>query len=278
MHRVKIPNPGFRRLRSRALLRGLVFAVVLGIVTGACSEDTEGIITVQNPDAVNILFIGNSLTYANDLPGMLLAMLTAAGIGAVQVEYLAFPNWGLQDHWGIGEARNVIARGGWDLIILQQGPSATEGRPSLLEYSARFKTIASTIGADIALYMVWPSKARSFDFDGVSNSYGTAAENNNGLLFPAGEAWRAAWAVNSALPFYAQDNFHPSEMGSYLAALTMYEQISGNPAGTVPATLALASGKKITFDAAVLSTLRAAASKANADFGRTVEGWPVGSN
>ena len=264
-------------MRLTVLLRRLILIVVLGIVVSACTRDGEGVIAVHDPDALNILFIGNSLTYYNDLPGMLDAMLTAADIGDVQVEHVSYPNWGLQDHWASGEARSVIASGGWDLIILQQGPSATEGRPSLLEYSAYFKAAAADIGADIALFMVWPSVTRSFDFDGVSNSYRTAAEDNDSLLFPAGEAWRDAWDLNSALTLYSLDGFHPSVMGSYLAALTMYEQLSGKPANTVPAILTLKGGSRITFNSADLSTLWAAASQANADFARAVEGWPVGS-
>ena len=54
---------------------------------------------------------------------------------------------------------------------MQQGPSATEGRPSLLEYAEFFADEIRAVGAEPALYMVWPSQARSFDFEGVSDSY-----------------------------------------------------------------------------------------------------------
>ncbi|MDH3224200.1 MAG: hypothetical protein OEO23_10835, partial [Gemmatimonadota bacterium] len=55
----------------------------------------------------------------------------------------------------------------------------------------------------------------------------TAAANVDGTLFPAGEAWRAAWRVDESLGLYGGDGFHPSVLGSYLAALTIYQRIDG---------------------------------------------------
>jgi hypothetical protein len=47
--------------------------------------------------------------------------------------------------------------------------------------------------------MVWPSQARRGDFDGVSESYATAAADVHALLLRAGDAWRAAWRKDSTL-------------------------------------------------------------------------------
>ena len=113
-----------------------------------------------NEDGLRVLFIGNSLTYSNDLPVMLHRMLQNAEIPIAKIESVAFANFGLQDHWVSGEARTEIATGGWDIVVLQQGPSATEGRPSLLEYSERFAEEIAAAGAQTALYMVWPSASR----------------------------------------------------------------------------------------------------------------------
>ena len=60
---------------------------------------------------LKLLFIGNSLTAANDLP----AILESMGRGAD------------------GEARRAIARGGWSFVILQQGPSALPESRVLLD-------------------------------------------------------------------------------------------------------------------------------------------------
>ena len=74
---------------------------------------------------------------------------------------------------------------------------------------------------------VWPSAARRGDFDRVAESYRGAADLIGGDLFPVGEAWRAAWARDPALPLYGPDGFHPSPLGSYLAALVIFEALTG---------------------------------------------------
>jgi hypothetical protein len=185
------------------------------------------------PSPIRVLFIGNSLTYANDLPAMVCALARAAGRQAT-CESVAKPDYGLEEHWNEREARQAIARG-WDVVVLQQGPSALpESRRLLIEYTRRFDAEIKKSGARTALYMVWPSVARRGDFPGVSQSYAAAATNVKGLLLPAGDAWRAAWARDSSLPLYGPDGFHPSPTGTYLAALVIYEQVFASPPPALP--------------------------------------------
>jgi hypothetical protein len=63
-------------------------------------------------------------------------------------------------------------------------------------------------------------------FDAVRHSYTNAAEGAGAALYPAGEAWRAAWMVDADLPLYDTDDYHPSRMGSYLAALTIFRGLT----------------------------------------------------
>ncbi len=101
---------------------------------------------------------------------MVCALARAAGRPAV-CESVAKPDYSLEDHWNEREARRAIARG-WDLVVLQQGPSALpESRVLLVEFARRFDVEIRKTGARTALYMVWPSRARRADFDRVSESY-----------------------------------------------------------------------------------------------------------
>lgn len=190
---------------------------------------------------------------------------TFGDVGTVEVAAVAFPNYGLEDHWREGTARARIAAGGWDVVVVQQGPSATEGRPSLIEYSGRFAAEVEAAGGRLAVYMVWPSVARDFDFDGVSDAHRTAAREADALLFPAGEAWRAAWRRDADLALYGSDGFHPSRLGSYLAALVMYEQLSGRAASELPDGLIGPGGIEALPDG-VSAALHAAATEANEAF------------
>ena len=171
---------------------------------------------------VRILFIGNSLTYVNDLPSVVKALADGAGLPSTQVAMVAYPDYGLEQHWSGGGSRAAIEKDGWTHVIMQQGPSALEtSRVNLLQWSVTFADIIKAHGAIPGMYMVWPSTERFFDFDRVSESYRLAAEAIDGPLYPAGDAWRAAWARDPSLALYGADGFHPSSLGTYTAALTI---------------------------------------------------------
>jgi hypothetical protein len=217
-----------------------------------------------------ILFIGNSLTTANDLPARVEALSTAAGAERLICRAVAFPDFSLEDHWNRGDAARTIAEGGWSIVVLQQGPSSLpESRALLIDYTRRFDRAARRVGARTALYMVWPSQARLGDFDGVSASYTAAARDVGGMLFPVGEAWRAVWRRDASVALYGPDGFHPAPAATYLAALVIYQQASGrSPVGVgaaqTPPSLPVAP---LMLSPAQTSMLEQAAAEANARFG-----------
>ncbi len=98
-------------------------------------------------------------------------------------------------------------------------------RENLIEYSGRFATLIRAAGARPALYGVWPSQDRIFDLDACIESYRLAAVAVDGVSLPAGGAWKAAWASDPAFPLYGADRFHPSPLGTYLAALVIYSEL-----------------------------------------------------
>jgi hypothetical protein len=215
----------------------LLAAIALVVVSSAQSSITT---------PRRVLFIGNSLTRANNLPGMVAAMSAAVG-QPLDCDRVTFDGYSLEDHWNRGEgavvsgvetARHAIRRGGWSTVVLQQGPSALpESRVLLIEYARRFDTEIRQIGARPALYMVWPTTARRFDFDGVKTSYEAAATTIDGLFLPAGEAWRRAWQLDERLALYEPDGLHPTVSGTFLTALVITARLTGTSIDIVPPTL-----------------------------------------
>ncbi|HEY6502769.1 MAG TPA: hypothetical protein VIZ28_02225 [Chitinophagaceae bacterium] len=174
-----------------------------------------------------LLFAGNSLTYFNDLPAMITEMAKQDGVTITYTSFL-FPNYALEDHWNEGKVQSELEKGGYDFMVAQQGPSgAPESQVLLLDYAKKYAGECNKNKSKLALYMVWPSKARSFDHDNVINSYTNAATKTASLLCPAGLAWKYAWQTDPELPLYSPDNFHPSTTGSVLAALTIYGSLAG---------------------------------------------------
>lgn len=200
----------------------------------------------KQPAEQRILFIGNSLTYSNDLPALVATLARAGGV-RVSCASVAFPNYSLEDHWQRGDAVREIRKGGWSLVVLQQGPSAApESQVLLREYVKRFDKEIRDAGARTSLYMVWPARSRPQDFDGVTRSYTAAAKDVNAELFPVGDAWRAVWARDAAFELYGPDGLHPSPLGTYVAALVIVKTAFGmSPQGLPAPGIDAASAKVV---------------------------------
>jgi hypothetical protein len=184
-------------------------------------------IGAQTRDSLKILFVGNSLTYVNNLPELVKEIGKWDGV-SIDCYSISKPDYSLEDHWNEGTAEEEIINGKYDFVVMQQGPSALpESRLLLLEYAGRFAKTCARSRTSMALYMVWPSKARLFDLDNVIYSYAHVAGKTGALLCPAGQAWKNAWQENPSMALYGPDNFHPGIDGTVLAALTVYGALTG---------------------------------------------------
>ena len=117
-------------------------------------------------------------------------------------------------------------------------------------------------GGRTALYMVWPEKARIGVLDDVITSYTLAAESVSGILISAGLAWTFAWQEDPNFPLYSGDDFHPSVLGTYLAALCAYGALSHRAAASMPSAFDLSGGLHIDIPAAQADVARRAADAA----------------
>lgn len=192
--------------------------ILLLLAAASCGSTSP-----ERAPGLRILFIGNSLTYANDMPSLVQQVGHSDPDRPVTVSSVAIGGYSLEDHWNHGEALAAIRQGGWDLVVLQQGPSALpESRTNLIEWTTRFAAEIRQAGARPAVYMVWPELARASDWDAVTASYAAAAAAADAVLFPAGEALRSARAANPAMVLFESDGFHPAPLGSVGVALVIY--------------------------------------------------------
>ena len=206
-----------------------------------------------------MLFIGNSLTQENDVPGMVRALAAAAGLGWY-IEAQVVGGAALQDHWERGQVQTKIRNGNWDAVVLQQGPSSlADSRANLREWTVELDRLIRESGGRSALYEVWPELARFAWFDRVRDSYALAARDVDGWFLPAGEAWRVAWEEEPSLQLYGGDGFHPSVAGSWVAALTIFAGLSQHSLADLPAPAAV--------DPATAELLRRAAAEAIERYG-----------
>jgi hypothetical protein len=246
-------------LKSPALSLGLVATLFLG--TGVACGNSSG---PELTGGIRVLFIGNSLTYVNDLPRTLSELALMVG-DTIQVRTIALPNYALIDHYqGGSDALNEIHLSPWDFVVLQQGPSTTTiNRDSLILTAKLFEPHIRAAGATPALYMVWPTTDRLAFFDEARISYQMAAAGVNGVFLPAGKAWQTAWATDPNLSFFQSDGLHPTPLGTYLAALVIYERLTGHDARQLPG-VAFVQGSRLNTLEATVRLLQRAAHETNA--------------
>ena len=212
-------------------------------------------------DGTRVLFIGNSLTYVNDVPGILQALADSAGGERLAVASRALPNYALIDHWTEGVAQRDIASGGWAWVVMQQGwTPAGIYRDTLRLATRNFGGEIAKIGATPALYQTWPPSNQQNQFAASIESYELAAADVGGVVFPVARAWLATWQRDPSVELYS-DGLHASIAGSYLAALVMYARIFERTPVGLPATVRTRAGATIRIPAALARTLQEAAAE-----------------
>jgi len=185
---------------------------------------------------MRILMLGNSLTFANDMPAML-AGLTGAEVvhhtrGGARLSEQLNPATRLG-------ARTQAALTGehWDYVVLQEmshGPVSSPKR--FFSSVSRLCEQIRANGATPVLYATWAYQkgsealaAKGWDYDemsrALSEAYRQATRENRALLADAG---RRFYDMADTEELYAPDGVHPTETGSRLAAETIAAAIQNH--------------------------------------------------
>ena len=178
---------------------------------------------------MRILMLGNSFTFANNMPAML-AELTGAEVvhhtrgGARLAEQL-------NPKTKIGaKTQAALENEFWDYVVLQEmsnGPVTS--RNSFLKNVGRLCAWIKEEGAFPLLFATWAYQKDSqamADMDmsydemaqGLHDAYREAADQNDVLIAEVGQKF---YELADSSDLYAEDGQHPSEAGSRLAAETI---------------------------------------------------------
>lgn len=193
----------------------------------------------------NVLFIGNSYTYVNDLPNTF-RQLALSGGDSITVDNSTFGGYTFQNHCGNSTTLSKIAAGNWDYVILQEQSQIPSFPQSQVEtdcypYAKQLDSLVNISNpcAETVFYMTWGRKYGDAGncgiwppvctFSGMQDqlrySYLKMAQDNHAGVIPAGEAWRKAWFSDSTINLWSGDNSHPSTAGTYLTACVFYAGI-----------------------------------------------------
>jgi hypothetical protein len=167
---------------------------------------------------VRILFIGNSFTARNNLPGLLSRLAKERGH---QVEFRLISAGGasLRQHLNAGTALEAIAEGGYDVVVLQEQSTLPVKNAARMQDSVReFDAAIKAAGAQTALYLTWARKNAPETQQALTTAYATIAAELGAILVPVGMVWERFLATHDEPRLHDADNSHPALAGSYLAA------------------------------------------------------------
>lgn len=192
-----------------------------------------------------ILFLGNSYTGTNDLPGMFSQMVTSTGQNCI-IDSNTPGGYTFNLHTTNSTTQTKIQQGNWDFVILQEQsqipsfpddyvntncfPYAEQLNNQILQYSPCAETV---------FYMTWGRQNGDSQFcatnppvctyegmdDLLRARYITMAQNNNAIVSPVGAVWRYIRTNYPEINLYSGDGSHPSVEGTYAAALTFFTSI-----------------------------------------------------
>ncbi len=192
-----------------------------------------------------LLFIGNSLTYTNDLPSLVQEMYVAGKQPRPVVEAITAGGASLGDQWQNTRTRDRIINGKWNYIILQQGPSSlASSQAEFLKDMETAKPWFKQSGAKPALFMVWPDTTRRQFFPQVRQAYANAAKSVDGIFLPAGLALQEVLNKEPGMTLFT-DGLHPTPLGTYLAAMVITSKLTGVAPDQFPASINWAKRYKI---------------------------------
>jgi len=192
-----------------------------------------------------VLFIGNSYTYYNDLPDLVKEI--ALSFGDTLVHESSTPGGSnFNAHSTNSQTLSKINQQQWDYVVLQaqsQEPSFSPSQVASDTYPYAEILVDSILAnsscTEPLFFMTWGRKYGDQSncqfyppvctYTGMQKrlreSYLDMSFLHNASCSPVGLAWKKSIAIDSTIDLYSTDNSHPSIYGSYLAACTFYASI-----------------------------------------------------
>jgi hypothetical protein len=228
-------------LKTKTLVLALAAIVVAVAGYAAISANRDS-------RTARILFIGNSLTYSNDLPAMLAAIAHSRGDTVIFDEHTP-GGTRLRQHVANENVYLKIRQQGWDFVVLQEHSVLQTLTPEQVESDvlphARhlaaesrkanpdaqlifYMTMAHRIGDPGNPHLAPSSLTYEASQLRVNRRYLRMARDNRALIAPVGEAWRIVRKERPDIALYS-DIVHPSPNGTYLGACVFYATLFRKP-------------------------------------------------
>ena len=233
-------------------------------------------IFVFSQQTKEVLFVGNSYTFYNDLPNMVKQIALSFG-DTLNYDQNTPGGATLQMHSTNTQTLSKISQQQWDNVIIQcqsQEPSFSPSQVSndVFPYAQILidSIESNNICTEPIFFMTWGRKygdQQNCQFyppictyvgmqQRLRESYLDMTFNHNATCSPVGMSWKESIAQDSALNLYSSDDSHPSIYGSYLAACTFYATIFKNsPIGSTYMPIGISHATAVSLQTIASNTV-----------------------
>jgi hypothetical protein len=179
-----------------------------------------------------VLFIGNSFTARNDLPGLIAGLAATRG-HRLERHLISAGGASLRTHWNAGQAPQAIRDGNYDAVVLQEQSTLPVKNAKRMHENVRlFDEAIKAAGAKTVLYMTWARQHTPESHQAITDAYAAIGRELGATVVPVGTAWQQFLAKHDQPALHDKDRSHPSPAGSYLAACVFLTVLFGeNPGG-----------------------------------------------
>lgn len=170
----------------------------------------------------SVLFIGNSFTARNDLPGLISHLAAAVG-KTLQHDVVSAGGASLRMHWNAGKALKQIESGGYGYVVLQEQSTLPIKNPIRMHENVRlFDTAIRAAGAKTLLYLTWARQHEPESQRAITEAYVSIGKESGATVVPVGLAWQRFLGKHGEPVLHDRDRSHPTLAGSYLAACVFF--------------------------------------------------------
>ncbi|MBI9041830.1 hypothetical protein [Lutibacter sp.] len=185
----------------------------------------------EKKDTINILFVGNSYTYFENMPHMV-SLISDNSKTKLVTKKSVVGGAKLSEHW-LGQkglkTQELIKKGKFDIVVLQEhSMGSIKEADSLVKYSKLFCNLIKENGAKPYLYMTWAREKVPQYQEEINKVYSYVADENDAMIVPVGKTWELAMELRPNIKLFDDDGSHPNQLGAFLTACTFVGTILGN--------------------------------------------------
>ena len=171
---------------------------------------------------MKVLFIGNSHTYFNDMPGLFKEICAENGMD-VHVTMLTKGGMGLDYHAKEEQTRFNILFGEYDVVVLQHTAHPMGDLDEMRKGAEKIAGWCREAESRVVLYQTWTEKGDEKSQDHMSKVYFDLGALLGADVAPVGDVWQKTRIEHPDKNLYFTDGAHASPEGSALAARVIFE-------------------------------------------------------